>query len=298
MTNRISNAAPARVTPPTFEKLQARLKTLDKKIDTKSTELAEFQDRIARPRFPGGIGEFGGRAIGLGVPEAVTKIPVLEKELRALNTERKDLVAQLAVIRPNAGATETDLKTVGPGNNTTNTGGSSRQLSAFEQNSQDQLGKSPKKPVVKVDKPSPSAKGNEVSATAAGVVGPKSVGRYQVVSILLENVSHADGSSVPQVGRVDFSFETFRKEAIPFVRGETPAPNGTDALAFAERARAAIDGAHRVTFTLDNQQSGAYRETRPFARDIRITRGGQAPFEIQGDSMLFDERGSLLAPIE
>ena len=88
---RISSAAPARVTLPTFEKLQARLETLDKKIAAKSTELQGHKDVMMRSRYT-----------PEGYKVATAKLKKLEKELGALKTERKAVAAQLAAIRPAA----------------------------------------------------------------------------------------------------------------------------------------------------------------------------------------------------
>jgi hypothetical protein len=124
---------------------------------------------------------------------------------------------------------------------------------------------------------------NEINCTGIGVVGPTNNGyRFQSVSLLLGKCSRSNGSAVPQIGRVSFSFPNNRT---------------TDALAFARGANAAIAGAHRVTFTLQNKVTGAYRETRPFARALEITRDGQVPVETQSEAMLFSAQGSLLAPI-
>ncbi len=85
-----SQSAP-RVTQPTYEKLQTRLATLDKKIDSKSKELQAHKDVMARSRYT---------AEGLKV--ATAKLKTLEKELSALKTEHKHVKADLAKLRPSS----------------------------------------------------------------------------------------------------------------------------------------------------------------------------------------------------
>ncbi len=86
---RITSAAPARVTQPTYEKLQTRLATLDKKIATKSKELQTHKDVMARSRYT-----------PEGLKTATAKLKTLEKELATLKTEHKHVKADLARMRP------------------------------------------------------------------------------------------------------------------------------------------------------------------------------------------------------
>ncbi|MDP3236311.1 MAG: hypothetical protein Q8S33_25285 [Myxococcales bacterium] len=86
---RISAAAPARVTQPTYEKLKAQLATLDKKIATASKALQDHKDIMMRSRYT-----------PEGLKLATAKLKSLEKDLAKLQTQRKQLVAQMAVIRP------------------------------------------------------------------------------------------------------------------------------------------------------------------------------------------------------
>lgn len=86
---RISAAAPARVTQPTYEKLKAQLATLDKKIATASKALQDHKDIMMRSRYT-----------PEGLKLATAKLKTLEKDLAKLQTARKHLVAQMAVMRP------------------------------------------------------------------------------------------------------------------------------------------------------------------------------------------------------
>ena len=86
---RITAGAPARVTQPTYEKLQTRLATLEKKIGAKSTELQTHKDVMARSRYT-----------PEGLKTATAKLKTLERELSALKTEHKQVKSQLAVLRP------------------------------------------------------------------------------------------------------------------------------------------------------------------------------------------------------
>lgn len=89
MPMRISAAAPARVTQPTYEKLKAQLATLDKKIATASKALQDHKNVMMRSRYT-----------PEGLKVATAKLKSLEKDLAKLQTERKHLVAQMAVMRP------------------------------------------------------------------------------------------------------------------------------------------------------------------------------------------------------
>ena len=123
----------------------------------------------------------------------------------------------------------------------------------------------------------------QVNCTAKGVVGPNSEGyRSQVVSLLVGDCSRPDGRPLAQIVRVTFGFPNERM---------------ADARALARGANEAIGAAHRVTFTLTNELTGAYRELRPYARALRITRDGQAPFEITSDGALYNASGAQLRPI-
>lgn len=86
---RISAAAPASVTQPTYEKLKAQLATLDKKIATASKALQDHKDIMMRSRYT-----------PEGLKLATAKLKTLEKDLAKLQTARKHLVAQMAVMRP------------------------------------------------------------------------------------------------------------------------------------------------------------------------------------------------------
>lgn len=86
---RVSAAAPARVTQPTYEKLKAQLATLDKKIATASKALQDHKDIMMRSRYT-----------PEGLKLATAKLKSLEKDLAKLQTARKHLVAQMAVMRP------------------------------------------------------------------------------------------------------------------------------------------------------------------------------------------------------
>jgi hypothetical protein len=86
---RIAAASSPRVTQPTYEKLQARLATLETKISAKSTELQSHKDIMARSRYT-----------PEGLKAATKKLKTLERELSALKTEHKQVTQQLAVIRP------------------------------------------------------------------------------------------------------------------------------------------------------------------------------------------------------
>lgn len=89
MLNRVTRAAPSRVTKPTYEKLQAQLATLDKKIAAKSDELQAHKDIMARSRYT-----------PEGLKVATAKLKKLEKELAALQNQRKGLVKAMEVMRP------------------------------------------------------------------------------------------------------------------------------------------------------------------------------------------------------
>ena len=80
---------PARVTQPTYEKLTARLATLDKKIAAKAKELQGHKDVMMRSRYT-----------PEGLIVATKKLKTLEKELAALKTEHKHVKADLARLRP------------------------------------------------------------------------------------------------------------------------------------------------------------------------------------------------------
>ena len=83
--------AAARVTQPTYEKLKAQLATLDKKIATASKALQDHKDIMMRSRYT-----------PEGLKLATAKLKTLEKDLAKLQTQRKQLVAQMAVIRPSS----------------------------------------------------------------------------------------------------------------------------------------------------------------------------------------------------
>lgn len=88
--NRISaSQTPPRITLPTYEKLQARLATLEKKIASKSKELQAHKDVMARSRYT-----------PEGLKVATAKLKTLEKELAALKTEHKHVKADLARLKP------------------------------------------------------------------------------------------------------------------------------------------------------------------------------------------------------
>jgi hypothetical protein len=89
MPMRISAASPARVTQPTYEKLKAQLATLDKKINTASKALQDHKNIMMRSRYT-----------PEGLKVATAKLKTFEKDLAKLQTQRKHLVAQMAVIRP------------------------------------------------------------------------------------------------------------------------------------------------------------------------------------------------------
>lgn len=89
MLSRVTQSSPARVTKPTYEKLQAQLATLDKKITAKTSELQAHKEIMMRSRYT---------PEGLKIATATLK--KLEKELGALQTQRKHLVKELAVLRP------------------------------------------------------------------------------------------------------------------------------------------------------------------------------------------------------
>lgn len=86
-----ASQTPARITLPTYEKLQARLATLDKKIASKSKELQAHKDVMARSRYT-----------PEGLKVATAKLKTLEKELAALKTEHKHVKADLARLRPSS----------------------------------------------------------------------------------------------------------------------------------------------------------------------------------------------------
>lgn len=90
--SRISaSQTPARITLPTYEKLQTRLATLDKKIASKSKELQAHKDVMARSRYT-----------PQGLKDATAKLKTLERELGALKTEHKQVKADLARLRPSS----------------------------------------------------------------------------------------------------------------------------------------------------------------------------------------------------
>jgi seryl-tRNA synthetase len=86
---RITAAGASRVTQPTYEKLKAQLATLDKKIATASKALQDHKDVMARSRYT-----------PEGFKAASAKLKALEKDLAKLQTARKRLVAELAVLKP------------------------------------------------------------------------------------------------------------------------------------------------------------------------------------------------------
>lgn len=86
---RVSGSSPARVTPNAYEKLTARLATLDKKIAVASKAVQDQKDIMMRSRYT-----------PEGFKAASAKLKALEKDLSKLQTERKRLVDQMAVMRP------------------------------------------------------------------------------------------------------------------------------------------------------------------------------------------------------
>lgn len=86
---RVAPSVPARVTQPTYEKLKAQLATLDKKIATAEKALQDHKDVMMRSRYT-----------PEGLKLATAKLKSLEKDLTRLQTQRKHLVAQMAVLRP------------------------------------------------------------------------------------------------------------------------------------------------------------------------------------------------------
>lgn len=91
MISRVAQSAPSRVTKPTYEKLQAQLVVLDKKIAAKAGELKGHKDVMMRSRYT-----------EEGLKTATAKLKKLEKELGGLQTQRKHLVKEMSVLRPKA----------------------------------------------------------------------------------------------------------------------------------------------------------------------------------------------------
>lgn len=86
---RVTSASAPRVTQPTFEKLKTQLAALDKKIATASKALQDHKDIMMRSRYT-----------PEGLKAATAKLKALEKDLSKLQSARKRLVAELAVLRP------------------------------------------------------------------------------------------------------------------------------------------------------------------------------------------------------
>ena len=89
MLSRVAQSAPSRVTKPTYEKLQAQLGVLDKKISAKAGELKAHKEVMMRSRHT-----------PEGLKTATAKLKKLEKELAGLQTQRQQLVKELSVLRP------------------------------------------------------------------------------------------------------------------------------------------------------------------------------------------------------
>lgn len=93
---RVTSAGAARVTQPTYEKLKAQLASLDKKIATASKALQDHKDVMMRSRYT-----------PEGFKAAGAKLKALEKDLSKLQSARKQLVAEMAVLRPSKPAKPT-----------------------------------------------------------------------------------------------------------------------------------------------------------------------------------------------
>lgn len=86
---RITGSSPAKVTQSAYEKLAAKLATLDKKIAVASKAVGDHRQLMMRARYT-----------PEGYKAALAKQKGLEKDLSKLQTERKHLVDQMAVMRP------------------------------------------------------------------------------------------------------------------------------------------------------------------------------------------------------
>lgn len=89
MLSRVTQSVVSRVTKPTYAKLEAQLGTLDKKIATKAGELQAHKEIMMRSRYT-----------PEGLKTATATLKKLEKELGSLQTQRKQLVKEMAVLRP------------------------------------------------------------------------------------------------------------------------------------------------------------------------------------------------------
>lgn len=89
MPHRISAATAPRITRPTYEKLSAELKAVEKKLTTATKALADHRHLMMRARYT-----------PEGYKQATAKLKTLEKEVATLQKQKKALEAQLAVLRP------------------------------------------------------------------------------------------------------------------------------------------------------------------------------------------------------
>jgi hypothetical protein len=100
--------------------------------------------------------------------------------------------------------------------------------------------------------------------TATGVVGPESNGyKFERVNISVQGCRLPSGKPADRVAFLSYGFERGSK----------------DAIALAAEARAAISGPHQLSFKVDHRLYGAYRELRPYVKELKITRAGAAPFQ-------------------